>query len=165
MSGLEVVFAVIPYRRLSLSSMRPASELVDQLASVSGPTRRQSRKAIVFGGFVRGTSFRLVLNEEGRNTYAPLIRGEVVDLNNGSCMAIVMTMHPIGGVATSAFFGAIFLGTNSFLTAFLVCLGFHGVMCLVGFWPSARRAEAALRYLVESGGRGCNGNCTLRERP
>ncbi len=139
---------LIPYARITCASGAPPDAVIAvlQQCTTRGAWPWQRGEA-VFRGTVGNSRFRLSFLEAGMNTYAPWIRGRVVGEQLGSRVEAVMTIHPVGVIAVTAF-AWLARGTMSPVAMALFLAGFHVVMCVVGFWPTARRAEAALTTLV-----------------
>jgi hypothetical protein len=145
---------LIPYRRAVLISPRGASEVLARLAQRTGRAQlfRRSKEKLPFTGKIDANAFRLAYNEPGTNTYAPWIRGTVDPIDTGARVTTIATLHPAAWFILVALIVFARSAFGAWGWVLLIWAAFHIVMCVIGFWPTLRRADAVLREVVDDGG-------------
>ena len=148
---------LVPYRRIRITSARPAAELslrVQNVTSASQPWFRSLVGKFEFVGNVTPDKFRIIPVLRGGNTYRPLVLGSVHDRESGSEILLTQTLHPVAVAAVLLSFGwiaaisAIHDGLRGASFVAAATLVFHVVMFYVGFVPEAQRVEARISELA-----------------
>ncbi len=151
---LSAIEFLIPYRRLVIASTATTAEVEERLgAAVEGRWAIPSDSDVgyrPFRGRVGGGRFRLDFNDPGvmMNTYAPWIRGSILETGGGAELRVRMSPHPVGYGIISAFALAAPLVGGSVGMTVALWSAFHVALGSFGFWPAARRAERALSDVV-----------------
>lgn len=149
---------LVPYKRIHISTtLTPdeASQRILETVDTRGWTWHLSSDKY-FRGRVSPENFRILPVIRGRNTYLPLVRGQLRPGGIGTELEVTFSLHPLA-IATIAFVfgmplwveyskvGGLSPKIVPLLAAFLVL---HALMYFIGFLPEARRAESLLRNLL-----------------
>jgi hypothetical protein len=150
----------LPYQRLTLRTDAPPDVVVAKLSTLVS-TRRVALSAPLepFRGVIEGRRFKLLRVLGGlfgaRNSWQPLVVGEVVPAAGGSEIRVRMRLHLLVAAFTVMWFGGLLVGAVSMLLSSRIgegaaALGMAAVgyaMTSWGFWPEVARA----RRLLENG--------------
>ena len=144
---------LIPYRRIDIQSPLSAEEVVRRLSTATDPRRwwssMQSEK--YFRGSVSDTELRLIPVIEGRNSYLPVLHGDMTPAGTGTEVRVSFALHPLAVGWIIIFLTAPFFAyreRKEVLIIPLIVLGFHILFYYTGFLPEVRRAERFLRDLL-----------------
>ncbi|MCA8885446.1 MAG: hypothetical protein KDA35_02415 [Hyphomonadaceae bacterium] len=147
---------LIPYHRFEITSR------LSRAAALTAITSRIEKRQLFtwrwpsssnderFSGDVAGDGFSITRIMGYRNSFAPVIRGEVHAA--GAFSRIVITMRPyIFVLVFCAFFVSLSLSTIAITPiAGVLMLAFLYAMVMVGFWVEANKQEQTLRKIFEA---------------
>ncbi len=165
-SWLEKEMKIYPQDKFEIDSTLSASEIYSALDAVVEPPkwfRWRSANGKKYRGEFSFTNFRIWRIISYRNSFLPIIEGQIEPSPSGSRIAITMRLHRLvaafmlfwlGGVSIGlvSFFVAAMKGRVEPLPTFLVPLGmllFGIAMTSGAFWWEVRKTKPALMELFK----------------
>ncbi len=155
---LKIMFG-IPYKKITFQSKLTPSEILSRLQTVTsrsfwymwGPKDKD------FVGSVSTDGFRIHRNLRNRNTYLPVLSGEVLAENKGSQIVVTMSLDPVAVLLMLGLLvfvlrivlspgGEIGLKLLIFVWSLILHLGMYAM----GFAPEVSRAEERFQEIFES---------------
>ena len=129
------------------SDLNPV-QAMESLASKVSRGQWFSRPKTPFVGSVSGERFRITRVVGGRDSFNPMIYGRIKDSPNGSCVRVVMAIHPIVLVLMIAWSiglisSAIIYGDHRFFIWVFVAAPW--IIGIPTFYYDAARSRALLR--------------------
>jgi hypothetical protein len=148
---------LIPYRRLAFDLPLHPSAVVARLSPKLVPHQPWFRSLAGKAEFIgKVTEDRITIDPviSGRSTYLPHTTGRIIPTTSGCTLALTQTLRPVEALVILVFaLVSMYLGLwannhEGMLLWFVLFLLFHAGMCVISFWPQARRTEALLRKLL-----------------
>ncbi|HCG7094557.1 hypothetical protein P3538_22730 [Vibrio parahaemolyticus] len=151
----------IPYHDFQFDSALSKDEVLNKIQDrTDKPTMLRRRKRKEFTGSVFTNSFDISKNLRRRNSFSPIIKGCVEDIDAGARITILMRMHPLIIVLT--LFWLVFIGASSVVMLYraenielplfipIIMLFCGLVFPPVSFWSEVRRQETRIRELLST---------------
>jgi hypothetical protein len=149
----------IPYKKITFQSKLKPSEIVSRLQTVTSRSfwYKWAPKDKDFVGSVSEDSFRIHRNIRNRNTYLPVLTGEVLAENEGSQIVVTMSLDPVAILIMLGLLVFVLRIVSSpggeigpKILIFVWSLILHLGMYAMGFSPEVARAEERLQGIFES---------------
>jgi len=146
-----------PSDSFEIESPFPSGEVIDRLSRniESKKFFRFFGKHVYFQGYINTNEFEVTKIIHYRNSFLPVIKGEVADHDSGTTVTITMRLHPLVLAFMCAWFGL----AGLFLLGFAIAASFGAIGVLImllfgwalatgGFWFEAGKQKKFLISLL-----------------
>ncbi|EGQ7700414.1 hypothetical protein D8T49_21915 [Vibrio vulnificus] len=151
----------IPYHDFQFDSELSKDEVLNKIQDrIDKPTTPRRWKRKEFTGSVFTNSFDISKNLRRRNSFSPIIKGCIEDIDTGARITILMRMHPL--IIVLMLFWLAFIGVSSVVMLYraenielvlfipIIMFFFGLVFPPVSFWSEVRRQETRIRELLST---------------
>ncbi|ELC9583625.1 hypothetical protein RJY99_004615 [Vibrio vulnificus] len=151
----------IPYHDFQFDSELSKDEVLNKIQDrIDKPTTPRRWKRKEFTGSVFTNSFDISKNLRRRNSFSPIIKGCIEDIDTGVRITILMRMHPL--IIVLMLFWLAFIGVSSVVMLYraenielvlfipIIMFFFGLVFPPVSFWSEVRRQETRIRELLST---------------